>query len=71
MASDVYNGKKAWTKEDRHHVEQILVPSSLTHLYWSLQGLTPAGQKSPNEAALQLSNFEEGSAELSYLTFML
>lgn len=64
MGSDVPNGKRAWTNEDLHMIEQLLGPSAIAHLSWSLQGLTPAGGRRLNEAALQqrLHNLVEGSA---------
>eukprot|EP00250_Pteridium_aquilinum_P005155 c15293_g1_i1 orf=791-2728(+) len=64
MGSDAPNGKRAWTKEDLHMIEQLLGPSAIAHLSWSLQGLTPAGGRRLNELALQqrLHNLVEGSA---------
>lgn len=64
MGSDVPNGKRAWTNEDLHIIEQLLGPSAIAQLSLSLQGLTPAGGRRLNEAALQhrLQNLVEGSA---------
>lgn len=45
-------------------IKQLLGPPAITHLSWNLQGLTPAGGRRLNEAALQqrLQSLVEGSA---------
>ncbi|KAI5075830.1 hypothetical protein GOP47_0009906 [Adiantum capillus-veneris] len=64
MGSHVPNNKRPWTKEDLNMIEQLLGPSAIAHLSWSLQGLTPVGGRRLNEAALQqsLHNLVEGSS---------
>eukprot|EP00250_Pteridium_aquilinum_P003281 c13605_g1_i1 orf=596-2470(-) len=55
---------KEWSPEDLAMIKQLLGPSAITHLSWNLQGLTPAGGRRLNEAALQqrLQSLVEGSA---------
>ncbi|MCO5588443.1 hypothetical protein L7F22_042399 [Adiantum nelumboides] len=64
MGSDVPTGKRAWTNEDLRMINQLLGPSAIANLSWSLQGLTPVGGRRLNEAALQesLHNLVEGSS---------
>eukprot|EP00249_Psilotum_nudum_P020295 c27640_g1_i2 orf=1102-2988(+) len=53
-----------WSTEDIDMIEQLLGPSAIPHLSWSLQGLTPAGSRRLNEAALEqrLQSLVERSA---------
>ncbi|MCO5559822.1 hypothetical protein L7F22_013426 [Adiantum nelumboides] len=55
---------REWSSEDLAMIKQLLGPSAIVHLSWNLQGLTPAGGRRLNEAALQqrLHNLVEGSA---------
>ncbi|KAI5074851.1 hypothetical protein GOP47_0010812 [Adiantum capillus-veneris] len=55
---------REWSPEDLAMIKQLLGPSAIVHLSWNLQGLTPAGGRRLNEAALQqrLHNLVEGSA---------
>lgn len=57
-------GVRNWTDEDVCLIKQLLGPSAIVHISWSFQGLTPAGGRRLNEAALQqrLQNLVEGSA---------
>lgn len=64
MGSDAVPALRALSDEDLRMIKQLLGPSAISHLSWSLQGLTPAGGRRLNEAALQqrLQNLVEGSA---------
>lgn len=64
MGSNFAPASRAWSEEDIGMVKQLLGPSAISHLSWSLQGLTPAGGRKLNEAALQrrLHNLVEGSS---------
>eukprot|EP00249_Psilotum_nudum_P016460 c25835_g1_i2 orf=2-1591(-) len=53
---------RGWTAEDITMIEQLLGPAAISHLSWSLQGLTTARGRRLNEAALEqrLLNLVEG-----------
>lgn len=61
-----------WTEEDVAMIKQLLGPSALSHLSWSLRGLTSAGGRRINEAALQQrlqSLVEESAVNWTYAIF--
>eukprot|EP00250_Pteridium_aquilinum_P020388 c24796_g1_i1 orf=728-1705(+) len=64
MGPDAVPASRPWSNEDLCLIKQLLGPSAISHLSWSLQGLTPAGGRRLNEAALQqrLQSLVEGSA---------
>ncbi|KAI5071913.1 hypothetical protein GOP47_0014164 [Adiantum capillus-veneris] len=64
MGSNFGPASRAWSEDDACMIKQLLGPSAISHLSWSLQGLTPAGGRRLNEAALQqrLQGLVEGSA---------
>ncbi|MCO5556266.1 hypothetical protein L7F22_009812 [Adiantum nelumboides] len=64
MGSNTVPVARTLSEGDLLMIKQLLGPSAISHLSWSLQGLTPAGGRRLNETALQqrLHSLVEGSA---------